>query len=81
MTERVYYTSDATDGAPRSSPALQKRMAVTPSNWIGRCFTRKGAVNRRTVDGLPGRWLRRLLCAAKGCCIFCRNPFPSVKWR
>ena len=55
MTERVYYTSDATDGRARSSPALQKRMAVTPSNWIGRCFTRKGAVNRRTVDGLPGR--------------------------
>lgn len=81
MTERVYYTSDATDGRAQIIACTAKRMAVTPSNWIGRCFTRKGAVNRRTVDGLPGRWLRRWLCAAKGCCIFCRNPFPSVKWR
>lgn len=37
-------------GAPRSSPALQKRMAVTPSNWIGRCFTRKGAAVAIELD-------------------------------
>lgn len=81
MTERVYYTSDATDGRAQIIACTAEADGRYATNWIGRCFTRKGAVNRRTADGLPGSWLRRWLCAAKGCCIFCRNPFPSVKWR
>lgn len=81
MTERVYYTSDATDGRAQiiaCTAEADGRYAIELDRTL---FHPQGAVNRRTVDGLAGRWLRRWLCAAKGCCIFCRNPFPSVKWR
>ncbi|VCW22672.1 hypothetical protein BANRA_01377 [Klebsiella variicola] len=81
MTERVYYTSDATDGRAQiiaCTAEADGRYAIELDRTL---FHPQEAVNLQTAAGSPGRRLRRLLCAATACCISCRKRFPSVTWR
>lgn len=81
MTERLYYTSDATECPARVVNCLGEadgRYAIELDRTL---FHPQGGDSRRIAAGLASLQSRALPRAARASCILLRSRYPPARWR